>query len=244
VTDSHPDGWPRHPVDTWQHALVCMSAGVPVPPESAAALAVHDRGARERPEDVRSRDARRNREVMTAAKAVVKSAGGVLDIDTAARRMDRAGWDGEEFTRVVLGRFPVSLAYDEDGKPVDSVNGAGWYDHHGRVIVVTGTTALRKWLARHPVPEPVPGRTLHERNGVRRGNVPHGPSGAPTAHETAPAPVLDIITAATADDDTREEVTRRALDMLDDGATITRAARACGVSRHTLARWVEEDAAA
>lgn len=292
------DRWPVHPVGTWEHALVCMVTGHLVPPESAAALADHDRGDRNRPNDRQRDEQRRVTAVRTAASEVVRAAGGVLDLDTLTERLSHDGWDPAEVTRVLLAQFPVTLDQaTDDGEHSRGGYRCKWYRDGGRYLAVTSSVALRQYLdpgdqaekaaedarkretrqraarerearkreARHPVPEPATVPAVQARRPVLTAEVVNtcrrraaaGDSVARLAAEYGihAETMASAVSGATwrgaevppvprTPNRTPEqwaEVTRRALDLMDDGATLTGAARACGVSRRALAEHIRAE---
>lgn len=125
-----------------------MVAGHPVPPESAAALAEHDRDQNE-PGEARQVYSRRAAVRAAAATEYVGPAGGVMELDALVTRMsrDRHPMAGE-VRRAVLGQCPVDIepCDDPEADRVRMIGSTtcGWYDDGHKVYVSNSATRLRK----------------------------------------------------------------------------------------------------
>ena len=265
-----------------------MVAGHPVPPESAAALAEHDRDHKQ-PGEARQVYSRRAAVRAAAATEYVGPAGGVMELDALVTRMSRDGHPmAGEVRRAVLGQCPVDIepCDDPEADRVRMIGSTtcGWYDDGHKVYVSNSATRLRKAVeaeqVRHREAEkPARGReaekpdrgrdvltekpdrgravlTEEQVNTCRR-RAAAGEQVAALANEYG-VNAETLRSAVTGDtwpdagvppvppvrNRTPEQWHRlvtEALDLMDDGETLTGAARRLGVSRRSLAAHIRAE---
>lgn len=174
--------YPCHAVGTWEHALICQVAGVPVPPKSLQALAAHDRhrSPTGRP---RGKVTGRRREAVRLVRTGrdLMKPGEVVALPDLVQRITRRAWtrDSAEVQQVLLALTPIGGTLGEDDtRPHSPASGHGlqrtYLDAELFTVsghyVARGPVALQKFRAEHlrsecadpmapptetPAPEPV-----------------------------------------------------------------------------------------
>lgn len=153
--------YPCHALGTWEHALTCQVAGVPVPPESMQALAAHDRhrSPTGRP---RGKVTGRRREAVRLVRTGrdLLKAGDVAALDDLVQRITRRAWtrDTAEVQGVLLALTPIGGTLGEDdARPHSPAAGHGlqrtYLDAELFTVsghyVARGPVALQKFRADH-----------------------------------------------------------------------------------------------
>ncbi|MGP5928374.1 hypothetical protein [Corynebacterium glyciniphilum] len=164
-----PNVYPVHSVGTWEHALTCQVAGVPVPPESLQVLAAHDRHRSPTGRDL-------------------LKLGEVVALDDLVQRITRRAWtrDSAEVQGALLAITPIGGAIGEDeAHPYTPASGAGtlhrtYLDPELFTVsghyVARGPVALQKFRAEH----------------LRPGRMDPMAPPTETAPEPAPEPVVPV----------------------------------------------------
>lgn len=146
ATSPDPTRYPVHRLGTWEHALLCMAADVPTPQESAAALARWDRKASVGRQGRLARQASRASDLRLMASEVVRTAGGVMPVEMAARRTARGrpGVDAAAVEDAILGQVPVDLTGTEERQGTQGAR--RFTTAAGEHLAVTSVPRLRQSL--------------------------------------------------------------------------------------------------
>lgn len=160
-TEPDPNVYPVHPVGTWEHALTCQVAGVPVQPESLQALAQHDRhrSPTGRPRGKVTGRRREAQRLVRTGRDLLK-AGDVVALPDLVQRITRRAWtrDSAEVQRVLLALTPIGGTLGEDdARPHSPAAGHGlqrtYLDPDLFTVsghyVARGPVALQKFRAEH-----------------------------------------------------------------------------------------------
>ncbi|MGP5931270.1 hypothetical protein [Corynebacterium glyciniphilum] len=178
AVEPDPNVYPIHPAVTWEHALVCQVAGIPVPPESLQALAAHDSRPDKRGDGLALQ--RQRKRVIRALRDLVGT-GEVVSAEHLAGRAE----DPQGAADLLRGLTPIGATVGEDERRPYGLAGGG----HGlcRTYLSADTfTVSGHFLARGPLAL-LAFRGKHLRKG--RTDPLSPPTATPQTLETTPAPV-------------------------------------------------------